>query len=201
MSCCQSAQTVEPEGAVPPSWPSDTSPNPGKHPLGRWTGFSEDDDNQKRLRRSETPAATRRPPHSSAIRPKGGRPNPRWFLALAAPHPGYPPFATSNPCESAETSLEMEPQAKRLAKIGRRISASRDYEPLLQRIADRHLVLIGEASHGTHEFCQVRAAVSSHRSTQIFADQVGTALRAVPHIMRRGGGSAAPKRQCGSHRW
>lgn len=35
-----------------------------------------------------------------------------------------------------------------------------DYDPLLARIGDATLVLIGEASHGTHEFYQVRAEIT-----------------------------------------
>ena len=35
-----------------------------------------------------------------------------------------------------------------------------DYDPLLQMIGDAHLVLIGEASHGTHEFYRERAQIT-----------------------------------------
>lgn len=35
-----------------------------------------------------------------------------------------------------------------------------DYNPLLQMIGDAHLVLIGEASHGTHEFYRERAQIT-----------------------------------------
>ena len=35
-----------------------------------------------------------------------------------------------------------------------------DFDPLLDRIGDAHVVLIGEASHGTHEFYRVRAAIT-----------------------------------------
>jgi erythromycin esterase-like protein len=35
-----------------------------------------------------------------------------------------------------------------------------DFDPLLERIGDAHVVLIGEASHGTHEFYRVRAAIT-----------------------------------------
>ena len=40
------------------------------------------------------------------------------------------------------------------------IGAAEDFDPLLARIADAHLVLIGEASHGTHEFYRVRAEIT-----------------------------------------
>jgi erythromycin esterase-like protein len=36
----------------------------------------------------------------------------------------------------------------------------RDYDPLLRRIGDARFVLIGEASHGTHEFCRTRAEIT-----------------------------------------
>ena len=35
-----------------------------------------------------------------------------------------------------------------------------DYDPLLQLIGDARYVLIGEASHGTHEFYRERAAIT-----------------------------------------
>src|SRR3981081_3931571 len=37
---------------------------------------------------------------------------------------------------------------------------SDDYDPLLEWIGDRELVLIGEASHGTHEFYRERALIT-----------------------------------------
>ncbi len=37
---------------------------------------------------------------------------------------------------------------------------SRDFDPLLERVGDAHFVLLGEASHGTHEFYRVRAAIT-----------------------------------------
>ena len=36
-----------------------------------------------------------------------------------------------------------------------------DYNPLLQMIGAAHLVLIGEASHGTHEFYRERAQIQA----------------------------------------
>ena len=35
--------------------------------------------------------------------------------------------------------------------------ATSDYDPLMDSIGDARFVLIGEASHGTHEFYQERA--------------------------------------------
>jgi len=37
---------------------------------------------------------------------------------------------------------------------------SGDYDPLLQWIGNRRLVLIGEASHGTHDFYRERALIT-----------------------------------------
>jgi len=36
-----------------------------------------------------------------------------------------------------------------------------DYGPLLEWIQDRRLVLIGEASHGTHDFYRQRAQITT----------------------------------------
>ena len=44
--------------------------------------------------------------------------------------------------------------------VARPITAAADYQPLLEKIGNRHLVLIGEASHGTHEFYSVRAELT-----------------------------------------
>jgi erythromycin esterase-like protein/predicted phosphoribosyltransferase len=38
--------------------------------------------------------------------------------------------------------------------------ATRDYDPLLNRIGDARFVLLGEASHGTHEFYRERAEIT-----------------------------------------
>ncbi len=38
--------------------------------------------------------------------------------------------------------------------------ASSDYDPLLTRIGDAQIVLLGEASHGTHEFYRARAEIT-----------------------------------------
>src|SRR6185312_7226973 len=35
-----------------------------------------------------------------------------------------------------------------------------DFDPLLDRIGDARFVLLGEASHGTHEFYRVRAEIT-----------------------------------------
>jgi erythromycin esterase-like protein len=38
--------------------------------------------------------------------------------------------------------------------------AANDFDPLLELIGDARFVLIGEASHGTHEFYRDRAAIT-----------------------------------------
>src|SRR6267142_5510557 len=38
--------------------------------------------------------------------------------------------------------------------------ASSDYDPLIQQIGEARLVLIGEASHGTHDFYRERAQIT-----------------------------------------
>src|SRR5919202_6920884 len=38
--------------------------------------------------------------------------------------------------------------------------AAQDYDPLLELVGDRRFVLLGEASHGTHEFYQARAQIT-----------------------------------------
>jgi erythromycin esterase-like protein len=40
------------------------------------------------------------------------------------------------------------------------IGATSDYDPLMDLIGDARLVLIGEATHGTHEFYQIRAEIT-----------------------------------------
>lgn len=39
-----------------------------------------------------------------------------------------------------------------------------DYDPLLELIADADFVLLGEASHGTHEFYRERALITRARA-------------------------------------
>ena len=37
------------------------------------------------------------------------------------------------------------------------VGAAQDFDPLLALVGDARFVLIGEASHGTHEFYRIRA--------------------------------------------
>ena len=41
-----------------------------------------------------------------------------------------------------------------------------EFDPLLETIGDSRLVLIGEASHGTHEFYRIRAQITKHLITE-----------------------------------
>ncbi len=51
--------------------------------------------------------------------------------------------------------------ARKVREVARPLSgALEDYDPLLERIGDCRLVLIGEASHGTHEFYRERAVIT-----------------------------------------
>jgi erythromycin esterase-like protein len=48
----------------------------------------------------------------------------------------------------------------------RLIGAAYDYDPLMDRIGDARFVLIGEASHGTHEFYHERAQITQRLITE-----------------------------------
>src|SRR5215203_905106 len=50
--------------------------------------------------------------------------------------------------------------AEKLLKEYYELNTSADLDPLLEKIADAHYVLLGEASHGTHEYYQWRTAIS-----------------------------------------
>ena len=69
----------------------------------------------------------------------------------------------------------MRSDTARLADLGHPITGERaDYDALLDRIGDRRFVLIGEASHGTHEFYRERA-----RLTRRLIDERGFSAVAV----------------------
>jgi erythromycin esterase-like protein len=46
------------------------------------------------------------------------------------------------------------------------LQTGRDLDPLLERIGDAHYVLLGEASHGTHEYYTWRAAITKRLITE-----------------------------------
>ncbi|WP_294563870.1 erythromycin esterase family protein [uncultured Arthrobacter sp.] len=54
----------------------------------------------------------------------------------------------------------MDEEAASIRAAARPLSSETDLDPLLERIGDARYVLIGEASHGTHEFYAWRAALS-----------------------------------------
>ena len=60
------------------------------------------------------------------------------------------------------TSLPVSELAERLVSIGAQplVGTASDFDPLLALIGDAHYVLIGEASHGTHDFYRIRAEIT-----------------------------------------
>jgi erythromycin esterase-like protein len=57
--------------------------------------------------------------------------------------------------------MTMQSAAEILVQIAHPISgAAADYDPLLRLVGDAHIVLLGEASHGTHEFYRERAEIT-----------------------------------------
>ena len=72
-------------------------------------------------------------------------------------------------------SSATDADAVRLAALGHPITGQHaDYDALLDRVGDRRFVLIGEASHGTHEFYRERA-----RLTRRLIDERGFSAVAV----------------------
>src|SRR5712671_6703424 len=51
-------------------------------------------------------------------------------------------------------------EARSVAQIVRPIAADSDYELLVRLAGNHRIVLIGEASHGTHEFYEIRAQLT-----------------------------------------
>ncbi|MGZ5493319.1 MAG: erythromycin esterase family protein, partial [Thermoanaerobaculia bacterium] len=57
--------------------------------------------------------------------------------------------------------MSMQNAAETLLQVVHPISgAATDYDPLLRLAGDAHVVLLGEASHGTHEFYRERAKIT-----------------------------------------
>ena len=50
--------------------------------------------------------------------------------------------------------------------------SARDYDPLLRMVGDRSFVLLGEATHGTHEFYAMRAQVTQRLIAELGFDAV-----------------------------
>ncbi len=57
-------------------------------------------------------------------------------------------------------STAIQRAAAIVAEDARQIATAEDYDGLIERAGQRQLVLIGEASHGTHDFYQTRAALT-----------------------------------------
>jgi len=88
-------------------------------------------------------------------------------------------------------------EGARIAAVAHRVSGESDYEPLLEMIGDRQVVLIGEASHGTHDFYLTRANLTRRlidekgfRSLALEADWPD-ALRVHRYVQGTGGDANA----------
>ncbi len=57
-------------------------------------------------------------------------------------------------------ALTADELARALAPATLPLEGPADWEPLLERVGDRRVVLLGEASHGTHEFYALRAELT-----------------------------------------
>ena len=64
------------------------------------------------------------------------------------------------------------PAARRLDRVRLLTGADSDYDPLVERAATARFVLLGEASHGTHEFYRERAEITK----RLIAEQGVTAV-------------------------
>jgi erythromycin esterase-like protein len=78
--------------------------------------------------------------------------------AVAGTMPGYTKAAAGRQIDAATTSSMA---AGSLEQAAWPISGDiHDYDPLIDRIGDAQFVLLGEASHGTHEFYRERARIT-----------------------------------------
>lgn len=59
-----------------------------------------------------------------------------------------------------------EPLADRLRRIARPLADDHDLDPLLERIGDAHVVMLGEASHGTSEYYTWRDRITRRLITE-----------------------------------
>jgi hypothetical protein len=74
-----------------------------------------------------------------------------------------------------QSALSTDRSVNTLTRLARPVTgAPNDYDSLLGLIGDRRFVLIGEASHGTHEFFRERA-----RITRRLIDELGFTVVAV----------------------
>ena len=61
---------------------------------------------------------------------------------------------------NASKSNSLERDAAVVREMARTIGSKRDYDGLIEKAGDAQCVLIGEASHGTHEFYATRAELT-----------------------------------------
>ena len=71
-------------------------------------------------------------------------------------------ISTLNGCspQLSESQIKDEPAVTSLQKASRPLQTEQDLDALLAAIGDSRYVLLGEASHGTAEFYQWRAAIT-----------------------------------------
>lgn len=93
---------------------------------------------------------------------------------------------------------DREREAKQLRRLAQRLAGNtNDYDTLLERIGDARLVLLGEATHGTHEFYRERAQITKRLIQELGFDAVAVeadwpgAYRVNLHVTGRGNDAEA----------
>ena len=82
-------------------------------------------------------------------------------MRIWSPQPGFTCQPRSEPEESHNPDVSLNIVADLVREAAHALTGSRsDYDPLLDFIGDAHFVLLGEASHGTHEFYRERAKIT-----------------------------------------
>ena len=61
---------------------------------------------------------------------------------------------------TTETAVNEDQAVEIIRKQSYQLSDTADLEPLLERIGDARIVMLGEATHGTHEFYTWRSYIS-----------------------------------------
>jgi erythromycin esterase-like protein len=85
----------------------------------------------------------------------------------------------------------------RVAREARPLASIHDVDPILEQIGDASLVLLGEATHGSHEFYALRAELSRRLVAEKGFDAIAVeadwpdALRVTRHLMGQGRASDA----------
>ena len=64
-------------------------------------------------------------------------------------------------------STAIQRDAAVVAREARRISTAADYDRLIERASQAQLILIGESSHGTQDFCQPERLQLNDSSTSM----------------------------------